>query len=281
MGIVPHTGILKDEPSESYHSKRDYISSSPLPEMAKSPLHFYEAWTGKPKAATDAMDRGNFIHQIVLEQDIAKYAPRPLNEKGELVRSNSKEYAAFLAANPGKTPIHPDLYGEALDILKSVCANRTFLKAFEASDKEVSFYAKHAETGLFLKARPDMIAKDYSFILDVKSTSDIMKFERQMFSMAYDVRLIHYVETIKALTGNVIPEVYFFAVESKAPYGARLFRLRSDAIEAATIQWTRWLNEISACMEDGVWPGFSEEIVDISRPKYLEVEQEISFEGVG
>lgn len=271
------TGTARNEPAEEYHSKskKAYISSTPIVQMAKSPLHFHEAWT-KPVEPIDAMDKGSFIHSLLLEQDIEKYAARPVKD-GRLVALNTKEYAAWLAQNQGKTPIHPDLYNEALSILTAACANKTFLRAFEASDKEVSFYAKHKATGLPIKARPDMICKHHDFILDVKSTSDIMKFERQLFSLAYDVRLIHYVETIQSVTGVRVPEIYFFAIESKAPYASKMFKLSQSATEAATAQWTQWMNEISACHSDDIWPGFSEEIISVDRPAYLELET-VSFE---
>ncbi len=275
------TGVLTDEPASNYHAKREYISSSPLPEMSKSAQHFLEKWTAPDHITTDAMDRGGFIHSLMLEQDIEKYVARPLTDKGTLLPVNNKDYIAWLAGQAGKTPIHPDLYNEAMEILNAACANKTFLKAFEASEKEVSYYGVHEATGLPIKARPDMIAKDLSFILDVKSTADISKFEKQIFNLGYDVRLIHYVETIKAVTGKDIPEIYFLAIESGRPYGTKMFRLSADAVVAATAQWNLWMNEISACRQDNVWPGYSDAIVDVDRPKYLDVETSVSFDGVG
>ncbi len=215
-------GARLNEPAEQYHSIQGYVPSSPIPEMKKSPAHFVEKWQNGVES-TPAMDKGEFIHKLLLEQDIEKYVARPLKEDGSLVRSNSKEYAAWLAENPGKTPIAPDLYNDALPILTAACNHEKFVRAFEKSDAEASFYAKHSN-GLYLKARPDMIAKDRSFILDVKSTSDISTFEKQIFNLGYDVRLIHYAETIKALEGVEIPEIYFFAIESKAPYGCKIIK---------------------------------------------------------
>lgn len=269
------TGRLDSEPADEYHAKREYISSSPLAQMAKSPLHFHTAWT-TPTEPTDAMDKGSFMHSLLLEQDIDRYACRPTKD-GRLVASNTKDYAAWLAQHPGKTPIHPDFYNEALAILTAACTNKTFLKAFEACDKEVSFYAKHEQTGLHLKARPDMIARDFSFILDLKSTADIMKFERQLFSLAYDVRLVHYVQTCQAVSGLEIPEIYFFAIESAAPYASKMFKLSRNAVERATSQWTQYMNEVSACVADGKFPGFDERIIEVDRPAYLELETEQVF----
>ena len=271
------TGILKDESAEAYHAKKDFVSSSPLPAMAKSPLHFFHKWKTETES-TDPMERGNFMHKLLLEQDISKYVARPLNDKLELVRSNSKEYAAFLAQNQGKTPVHPDFYHDALAILTAACRNKRFIKAFEASDQEVSIYAKHGPTGLFMKARMDMIAKDCSFIADVKSTSNITAFERQIFNLGYDVRLVHYREVLRALTGILVPNLYFFPIESSAPYGMQAFRLSDSATEAAFTKWTAWMNEISACIADSVWPGFSDDIIDVDRPKYLEFDAAPSFD---
>ncbi len=264
------TGTLRDEPANEYHAKRDYVSSSPLAKMALSPLHFYTAWTGESES-TDPMERGNFIHKILLEQDIAKYVARPMKD-GRLVASNTKEYLAWAAQHADQTPIHPDLHAEAATILGSACKSGTFLKAFETSDKEVSFYAKHATTDLPIKARPDMVARDFSFILDVKSTADIARFERQIFGLSYDTRLMHYAQTVMAVTGCQMPEFYFFAIESKAPFATRMFRLSVEAVQSALLQWEEWMNVISVCKTENRWPGFDDTITDVSRPAYLEVE---------
>lgn len=269
-------GIFTGEPADAYHAKKQFISSSPLVEMAKSPLHFYNAWT-ETVETTDAMERGTFMHSLILEQDIAKYVARPLKD-GRLIATNTKDYAAFLEANLGKTPIHPDLYNDALAILTAACANKTFMKFYINSEVEQSVYGVHKETGLPIKARPDMLAKDQLFILDVKSVADISRFEKQIFSLNYDVRLQHYVETIFAATGRLVPHIYFFAIESKAPYGTKIFKLSAHAVEAAGIKWGAWMNEIAVCKEENKWPGFTDEIIEVDRPAYLDM-GDLVFEG--
>lgn len=272
------SGIYPNETDTEYHSRREYVSSSPLVHMAKSPKHFFQAWQ-TPTESTTSMDRGTFMHKLILEQDISKYVARPLNEKGDLVRSNSKEYALFLAANEGKTPIHPDLFNEAMAILNAVCENKTFMKLHAISEVEMSIYGKHAETGLPIKARADMLARDFSFILDVKSTSDIARFEKQIFALCYDVRLAHYASVIKAATNSDVRNRYFLAIEDKAPFGSKLFKLSPGAVEASEIKHSAWMNEIAACKADNKWPGFSEGVIEVERPAYLPVE-EIDFGGV-
>lgn len=272
-------GRKDNEPDTEYHSKNDYISSSPLVEIDKSPLHFFQATYGEGKEATDAMDKGTFIHKIILEQDIAKYVPRPLNEKGELVRSNSKEYTAFLAANEGKTAIHPDLFNEANAVLTAAIQHERFMDLFSQSKPEVSFYGQHKKTGLAMKARTDLIANDYSFIVDVKSTSDMSRFEKQIFNLNYDIRLIHYLETISASVGQDVDDIYFFAIESSRPFGCKLFKLDEKSIVWAREKWDEWLSEIKVCRLDNSYPGYSQEVTVVSRPPYLR-SGGVSFDGL-
>jgi hypothetical protein len=218
------------------------------------------------------------MHSLLLELDINKFAPRPVKEDGSLVRSNSKEYKEWFASIGNKTPIDPHDYADAMAILSSACNHEKFTRAFELSDKEASFYARH-ENGLYLKARPDMIAKDRSFILDVKSTSNIQSFQKQIFNLGYDIRLVHYAETVRALEGTAIPDLFFFAIESSAPYGCKMFRLSDAARESALLQWQTLTNEIAVCTKEDRWPSYSDEIAEVDRPAWMET-PEVDF-GVG
>jgi exodeoxyribonuclease VIII len=273
----PHElGRFENEPDTIYHSAFDFIGSSSLQAMQESPMHFLHAWT-TPTEPTDPMERGTFIHRVTLEQDIADYVKRPVKEDGSLVRSNSKEYAEFMAKNEGKRFIPADLYDAAGPILNSVVNHRNFMDLFDVSDPEVSYYAKHPVTGQKIKARIDLLAKDRSFILDVKSTKDLSKFERQIFFENYDTRLIHYAEVIRSLEDVEINTFYFLGIESKAPFGCKLYRLSPFAVNHARDQWEQWMNVIAACVEDENFPGYSEEIFEVERPKFMSGVEAVTF----
>lgn len=298
-------GMFRGEPDDVYHSAAGYVSSSPLPELDKSPAHFLEKWNNGVEP-TPAMDRGTFIHKILLEQDIQKYVARPVKEDGSLVRSNSKEYAAFLAANEGKKPIDAKIFDGAFEVLNSACLNSKYVTAFDECEVEVSFYAVDEDTGLPMKARLDQCPKwlvkaietgDYSelesrraagqlYISDVKSATDIFKFNDQIFKMSYHVRLVHYAEVIRALIkGSAgidigeINDLRFMAIESKKPFATRNFRLIPADVAEARIKWRQWLNVIAACKSDGDFPALSDEWIDAEKPKYLEDTEEVSFDG--
>lgn len=276
-------GIFENENEEIYHASEGYISSSPLPELDKSPAHFYEKWQNGVEP-TPAMDKGTFIHKIGLEQDISKYVARPLKEDGSLIRSNSKEYLAFAEANVGKKIIDAELFENANDILNALCANKFYLKTFDKSHKEISFYGSHHDLNLPVKARLDLCDKDYKFIRDLKSCADIMKFEKQIFTMGYDVRLVHYAETVRSAvllaTGERIPEILdlgFIVIESKAPYATRNIKLTPVQVMDAKARYKQYMNTIAACKQDGKWPAFSDDEVYAVKPKFLDDVEDVDF----
>lgn len=288
-------GMFLNEPAEDYHSTAGFVSSSPLPELEESPAHFVEKWQNGVEP-TPAMDNGNFLHSLLLEQAIEKFVARPVKEDGSLVRSNSKEYAAFLAANEGKTPIAPELFNQAYEVLNAACLNKNYVKSFDECVAEVSFYAVDTETGLPLKARTDLIPKDLVkaihdkdttalealklsgglYLHDLKSTSNIRGFERQIFLMGYDVRLIHYWETIRAHVKNSmsfdlgpVQDLKFTAIESSAPYGSKNYKLKPHQIDRAAAKWRAYINTIFACMNDGNFPCYSDDWILTDEPAFL------------
>lgn len=268
------------ELASRYHSHREFIGSSSLKYMALSPKHFFQAWTAPESEVTsEAMKIGNLLHDLLLEQNVDKYCARPLNEKGELVRSNSKEYAAFLALNPDKTPIHPDLHGNLYNALTAFTENKVAMKMLAGAKIEHSIYATDHESGVKIKARPDIWGPNY--LVDLKSTGTLDdSFTRTIFNLQYDFQLAHYAETIKAATGEDIKEFYVIGFERQAPFASRVYRIPREYIEQAKITRRFYLNEIALCIRENAWPSYEQTIIDVVRPKFLEPST-ITFDEVG
>lgn len=300
-------GLFLNEPAEVYHAEAGYISSSPLPFMGLSPAHFFARWNNGVEP-TQEMDNGSFIHSLCLEQDINQYVARPVNEKGDLVRSNSKEYKEFLAANVGKKPIKPELYKSANEVLDAICINKPYMNLYDHSEAEVSIYAIDEETGLPLKARTDLMPKwlveailkqDMSlfakmgkpenlFVHDLKSTGNLRAFKNQIFVAGYNVRLMHYWQTIRSLVKQSfnfdigLPgQLSFTAIEQSAPFGSQNHRLKPFEIQESYNVWRQYINTISACLQDGYFPGYATDWIDVERPSYLQLSDDLDFTGVG
>lgn len=270
-------GVHKSMPSAEYHSYRDFIGSSSIVKIDESPKHFHHAWQGPAKDPTAPMIKGTLRHSLLLEQDVSHYVARPLTDKGSLVASNTKDYAAFLAANPGKTPIHPADYDEMYEILTAFCENTRALAMMKRSQIEYSVFAQDPETGLLLKARPDIWGAGY--MADLKTTSNVGAFERQIFQSMYDVRLAHYAKVIEYTTGEMIEEFFFIVVESSAPHCSKIYRMKSADMDAAKAKWRSLVNQVFACTKTGAWPGFADEIHLVEKPKFF-ADETISFDEV-
>jgi len=269
--------IIKNQSNQEYHQNTEYVGSSSLKEMSKSPKHFYAAWKGV-KDETPAMIKGQLIHSVVLEQDLSKFAKRPLDEKGSLVRSNSKEYAAWLATVGSKTPVDPDLYDEAQGFLDSFCGHSEAMKLYNKSEVETSLYCKDEKTGVLVKARPDIMGLDY--IADLKSTSKMDRFNSDIFSLGYHIQAGHYVAVAEQVTGKKIRNYFFIAQESSAPYGIKVFRMNREMIEFCIDKRNELLNRVSIAIEKNEFTGYAEIVEDVRVPKWIGVGDDI-FEGVG
>lgn len=263
--------VVPNMPSSEYHASKA-IGSSLLVKMLQSPKHFHHAWTKGSGKATDAMERGTFLHSLLLEQDVANYIPRPMKD-GKQVAVNTKEYAAFLAANPGKKPIHPNEHAEMLDVLSSFCENTKAMQMLKVANIEHSIFAEDPTTDLEIKARPDIWGKTY--IADLKTVSNIDGFERNIFKNQMDVRLAHYAKCIEFATGDKIKEFYFIAFEQSAPFDSMIYQLSMGDVSAAFDKWRAVMIRIAECNNADYWPGYPNGIRIAQRPKYLE---DISFE---
>lgn len=271
-------GVFKDMSAAEYHASLEFIGSSSLTQMDQSPRHFLNAWTGPKDEPTEAMTRGTLIHSLLLEQDISHYVARPLDEKGNLVRSNTKEYKEFLDANPGKTAVHPDIFNPMYEMLTAFTENARAMAMMKDAKIEHSVFAKDPETGLQIKARPDIWGLGY--LVDLKSTAQMKRFEHQIFQSMYDVRLVHYAKSIEFATGEKIEQFFFVAYESKAPFCSKVFKLKIADVALAEAKWRSLMNQVSVCKKSNQWPGYSDEVKMVTRPRFFE-EENISFEEVG
>lgn len=267
------------EKAEDYHKERGYISSSPLRKMRKSPAHFYAAWAGPAADTTHEQEKGTAVHSLILEQDIARYARRPVKSDGSIVRSNSAEYKAWeKSLKQGQVPVEPDFYDNFEGMLNAFCSNKKAMEILEHGQVEKSIYSQDAETGLFLKARPDIWGSTYK--ADLKSTTNMDAFESIIFKNGYDYQAVHYEETDRAWSGKETEHFFIIAFEVAPPFAIKIFELSPQDRARARGQRRLWLNEIGACMKDNHWPSYAEEIITASRPAYMR-DDEVSFEEVG
>jgi len=110
---------------------------------------------------------------------------------------------------------------------------------------EASIFAEDEETGLPLKARPDLWVEDHTLV-DIKTTDDASPdaFARTVTTFGYHLQAAHY------LTMTGAENFIFVAVERKAPYAVGIYRLDAEWVQIARCKGGR---RSRSCMSAGRW----------------------------
>lgn len=271
---------VRAEADSLYHKNREFIGSTELREMSKSPKHFHEAWKNREYSEpTAAMVRGSVLHSVLLEQDLSKYVKRPVDDEGKQIAANTKVYKAWLETIGDKIPVAADLYDDLYKALSAFADNKRAMKLIEGAQIEQSVYAQDHESGLYVKARPDIWKGDV--LIDLKTTEEINRqFRNRIFDFGYDFQMGHYSETIRSSGHNRIKDYYIIAFEAVAPFDLKIFRMDLGDIDAAINLRQQYLNEISVCVRQNKFPGYSDDIETVTKPNYMQKNQDLTFEVV-
>jgi exodeoxyribonuclease VIII len=249
-----------DMPAEVYH-KVDALSKSLMTKALRSPAHYRAAVDGKSDEPTKAMQIGTVAHTAILE-------PHKLAEivaiKPEGMSLVTKEGKAWKAENDGKIILDAQ---EAADIDGMAHSVRRH-PSFEPSPRfkiEASVFAEDEETGLPLKARPDLWAEGIGLILDVKTTDDATEeaFLRTIQKFAYHVQAAHYIE----MTGA--SDFVFIAVERNAPYAVAAYRLSPEWLELGFETRRRAIRIVHECTALNSWPAYPTGTTTLALPVWV------------
>lgn len=266
------TGIFLDT-NEIYHAEA-HIGSTSLKQMAISPGHFLEAWKG-PKKESKAFDEGQAVHSVILEQNLDQFVKRPDGIDGRTKEGKAK--LEELAAS-GKTVLAADIYDSLEKRLTTFVESGEAIRCYNGADVEKSFYAQDPVTGLFIKARPDIFKP--GMIADLKTTSNMRFFEKDIFKLGYHVQAGFYSLVTEIVTGVRTQEFKFIAQEKTAPYGVRVFSLGEADLAFCKEKARELLNRASVCIKENKFPIYDDVISRVKVPVWV-FEDGVFFEEVG
>ena len=262
-------GIFSDT-NEVYHTA-EHVGSTSLKKMAISPGHFFQQWKGE-KQTSKAFDEGNLVHQVLLEQSLEGFVRRPDGVDGRT--KVGKEILAELEAS-GKKVMTADVYDSMSRRLDAFTASTECMKLYDHAEIEMSHYAQDPETGLFIKARPDI--KRHGVICDLKSTQMMQTFEKQIWNLQYFVQLGFYALVCEITTGETIRELAFIAQEKSAPYGVQVFKLDRSTVDFSKARARELLNRAAVCIRENHFPIYEDTVKTLTVPSWLDV-NEFGFE---
>ena len=252
---------------EAYHSLKDFVSSSQLKEMAKSPAHF-KAALESPWKRTAALEFGDAAHCYMLQP--AEFERRFVEMPEKIKVKRGKEFEAFQSANNGKTILSGDDFDTLCGLADSIVRHST-AKALLCIDKgiaEMSCFFQDPETGILCRIRPDFLPGG-AVICDYKTTENASpaEFQRSCVKYGYDVQAGFYTYGMEILTG--VPHRFvFIAHEKKPPYEIAVYEASPDFIATGQAKAKALLATLAECRKTGIYPGYPDEIQTLDLPAW-------------
>lgn len=252
-------GIYTDLTNEDYHATTAISASFLKSWILYSPFH---ANYGKSDISQLIADLGTATHSEALEPEKGNVvlstektrATKAFKEHYEECKKQGKVLLPQKDYEMIKGMVHGvDIDGQTIGGLRndeviSVLLNR------EDKICEASLFAEH-ETGLLLKARPDIYSPSLSSMGDVKTTQDAspMGFARDIFKRGYHIQAAHYLLLAEA-NGWEVEQWGFLAVSKTYPYPAHYHALTDNAIAYGKMLVNRALIDIAKAKKSGIYP---------------------------
>lgn len=283
---------------EQYLTKTDFVSSTQLRRIARSPKHFLHT----EEKETRDLKLGSLIHLAILEQDkfarqvkVLRQQDLPVPEKDFRTKAN-REYRDRLTSQAFEKGYQVvgeadyEVAGGLHDMMMKKLAYRKLLEKAEMI--ETSFYCVNNEyaTPIQQKARPDALSLQSAFMADVKSCQDASPhaFGRDMAKYDSPVQACFHIDVVEQTVRDMakarqidkryadfkIAQYFYVAAEKKPPYEIQIYRMKDEDMQSARLKYHNLMEELAGCMKEDRWPGYEKDadnsygILDLDIPYY-------------
>lgn len=259
LPIEEYLGDCCIGPSVSSSGLRKLLLEAPAKYWATSPLNPNRF----PEKPSEALDIGRAAHALALgEPEFAKY----------FVVSPYDDFRKKEAQEWRKEQARTVVRAEDFETIQAVAAvqkrSAQCMRAFEDGRAEMSLIWQDAETGIWLKARPDWLPNDPTtrFLVEYKTALSIdpRKWSTAAFGYGYHMQAAMQVDGVREVMGVEPMGVAHVVQEKDAPYLAELRLFSGEQIEDGRFMVREALGKFRACYEAGYWPGYTD------APSYVE-----------
>lgn len=274
----PNVGVYRDVSPVIYHQWKA-ASNTALGHLMRSAAHML-AYMKEAYMETPAQTIGRAVHAAVLEPDRFKvdYCAFPADLKRTTTEGKDVWAGMAEAYGEGNVLKHAD-YLTCLLLQKAVrkCTSAHGLLT-GAGDCELSLVWIDPATGVKCKARWDRYSPQIAggAIVDLKTTGDasIRSFERDIFKYGYHRKAAFYLRGAKVLE-TPVGHFGLIAAEKSPPYGVQCYRLFEGATTAGDEVIEALLKKYAKCEESGEYPGYPDEVRDITIPDYAWIQNDL------
>ncbi len=284
-----HEGHYEDLADSSYHND-PAISRSGIMLFMESPYKYWAHYLNPhrpPKESTKAMDFGSAFHKFILEPEtfadeyvvkpelfkspervLLKNVGRPAYEaykaeKAKIDFINAKAEEDFEELSDGKKILTHDDLNELHLMRLALSEHKDAMDLIIGAHYEQSYFWQDQESGLWLKARPDVL--HHNMIVDLKTCANAASyaFQRAMVDGGYHIQGAMIREAVRVVEGREINNVINVCIEKVYPYAIGIKIIGEDALRAGHARYKEILMQMKQCFETNVWPSYEPETVEL------------------
>jgi hypothetical protein len=257
--------------AERYHGL-PRISSGGLKRILQSPAHF-RYWKDNPQPPTPGMQFGTVVHTAVLEPETLaeRVAVVPPDAPDKRSKDGKLWWERFNAAAEGKIIVLHDDMQRAMNMADAVWSHDL---AGGLLDNDLLIEATglwvDPQTGALCKMRPDALFRDFSTMLDLKTTQNAAAedFSRSAWNYRYDMQAAFYLDGTLRITDVMPRHFIWIAVESQPPHGVMVYRAESRVIQKGLEDCARALEIYARCLAANEWPGYPRGVQPLDLPRW-------------
>lgn len=274
---IAHPGIYSGVPIDEYHrhdvTLQPALSSSGAGKILQSPKHFYAAWSGNPDRRIDNENAewkvlGRAVHWMLLgEAGFAdQFIVRPEVLKGKPWQGNRNDCKDWLREQrkAGKTVLTLAQIEQIRGMAVELGAHPLYQAGLLSGDIERSLVWIDPETGVWCKARPDVIPTDSCDVSDVKTTTSVLypDLQRALYDLGYYRQAALVEEGLRIVGGIEMSSFSLVWIEKTYPHCVRIQTLHPEDIARGHEENIIAKRRFADCLASGRWPGPGAEHAD-------------------
>jgi hypothetical protein len=260
---VTEPGLYRT-PLEYYHTQlcdSPSISSSGLREVLKCPQYFWRFSNLNPeaysRATSSAMTFGSAAHALILGDEV--FEDRFVISPYDSFRTKeAREWKALMLESGKEVMTEKDMITIA-EMSKHLAREPIIKAGLLDGQTEVSMIWQDRETGIWLKARPDLLPAS-GFLSDLKTTTkaEPMACFYKTDEMRYDLQMALGAMGLRELLGLETSGCALLYVENKEPFMSYVQEIPIEDLALAEIEVRSAIDTFAVCLQTNDWPSYPE-----------------------
>jgi hypothetical protein len=242
------------------------VSSSGLRTIeAKTPLHYYATSylnpERLPEGPKDHFSFGRAAHTLLLGESgfREQFVVRP--DEWSDWRTKAAQEWRKAQETAGQTVLIPSQINAIRGISKSLEAHPLVRQGILHGLVEHTIVWRDDKTGIWLKARPDVVPMADGVVSDIKTTTDASPraIANTIVNHGYAMQGGLVTIGMKAVLGIEVTDFVLVFVEKEAPHAISVTAVDNEWLYWSRRQIRRSIDTFARCVETGEWPGYDAE----------------------